>query len=123
MSAFCEIMQAAAAPAALFAMGLFLVGQTPRRGAGEVGCMVLIKLIVHPALTWWLLTQFVAVDPLWLKVGILQAALPTAALAFVVAQRYGIYEQRASGAVLVSTVASVVTLSVLFTWWGDAALP
>ena len=123
VSAFCEIMQAAAAPAALFAMGLFLVGQTPRRGAGEVGCMVLIKLIVHPALTWWLLTQFVAVDPLWLKVGILQAALPTAALAFVVAQRYGIYEQRASGAVLVSTVASVVTLSVLFTWWGDAALP
>ena len=123
VSAFCEIMQAAAAPSALFAMGLFLVGQTPRRGAGEVGCIVLIKLVVHPALTWWLLTAFFTLDPVWLKVGILQAALPSAALAFVMAQRYGIFAQRASGAVLASTVASVVTLSLLFNWWGDAVLP
>jgi len=123
VSAFCEIMQAAAAPSALFAMGLFLVGQKPRGGAGEIGCMVLIKLVVHPALTWWLLTAFFTVDPVWLKVGILQAALPTAALAFVVAQRFGIYAHRASGAVLVSTVTSVVTLSFLFKWFGDGGLP
>jgi predicted permease len=42
------------------------------------------------------------------------AALPTGALVFVLAQQYGIYVQRATAAILVSTVLSVITLSVLF---------
>lgn len=42
------------------------------------------------------------------------AALPTGALGFVLAQQYGIYVQRATAAILVSTVLSVITLSVLF---------
>jgi predicted permease len=33
---------------------------------------------------------------------------------FVLAQQYGIYVQRATAAIMVSTVASVVTLSALF---------
>lgn len=41
------------------------------------------------------------------------AALPTGALALVVAQRYGIYVQRSSAAILATTIASAVTLSAL----------
>ena len=44
---------------------------------------------------------------------VLISALPTGALVFVVAQRYNLYVQRGSAAVLVSTVLSVITISVL----------
>ena len=44
----------------------------------------------------------------------IQAALPTGALVFVLAQQYDIYVQRSTAAIMVSTVISVVTLSVLF---------
>jgi predicted permease len=40
------------------------------------------------------------------------AALPAAANVFVLAQRYGIYVDRASSAVFVSTLLSVVTVTV-----------
>jgi malonate transporter and related proteins len=46
------------------------------------------------------------------------AALPTGSLVFVLAQQYGIYTQRATAAILVSTVLSVVTLFVLFALLG-----
>ncbi|HEY9348806.1 MAG TPA: AEC family transporter [Inquilinus sp.] len=39
--------------------------------------------------------------------------MPTGALTFVVAQRYGVYVERSSAVILVSTVVSVLTLSLL----------
>ena len=49
---------------------------------------------------------------------VLIAALPTGALVFVVAQRYNVFVQRGSAAVLVSTILSVITLSVLLVIYG-----
>ena len=46
------------------------------------------------------------------------AALPTGALSFVVAQRYGIFVQRSSAAILFSTLASVITVSAVLAWFG-----
>jgi len=45
------------------------------------------------------------------------AALPAGANCFVVAQRYGVYVQRASSGILLSTALSVVTVSLLFSLW------
>ena len=45
---------------------------------------------------------------------VILAALPTGALAFVLAQQYGVYIQRATSAILLSTLASIATLSCLF---------
>ena len=44
---------------------------------------------------------------------VLLSALPTGALVFVIAQRYGVYEQRSSAIILVSTILSVFTVSGL----------
>ena len=52
-------------------------------------------------------------DPLWAASAVILAALPTGSLVFVLATQYGVYVQRATAAILVSTVLSVVTLSVL----------
>ncbi len=57
------------------------------------------------------------VEPTWASVAVVMAALPAGANCFVIAQRYGIYVARASSGILLSTLASVVTLSILFSYW------
>jgi len=111
---FCGILGAAAGPCALVAIGLFLVGKPVAADPLETAAMVAFKLLVQPLVTAWLALAVFDVEPLWAAVAILQAALPTGANAFVLAQRYGVYVDRVSAATLVSTVAAVLTLSVLF---------
>jgi len=116
LARFLDILSAAAAPCALFAMGLFLVGRSVTSGAAEIGWLVVLKLAVQPALTYVLAFQVFDLDRLWALSAVALAALPTGALVFILAQQYGTYTERATSAILISTVASVVTLSALF--WG-----
>ena len=111
---FCDILGAAAAPCALFAIGLFMVGRSFTAGAAEVSWMVLLKLLVQPLVTWWLATRVFEMEPVWATSAIVLAALPTGALVFVLAQQYEVYIQRSTAAIVISTVLSVPTLSVLF---------
>jgi len=114
IATFCNIMGAAAGPCALFAIGLFLVGRPLRAGLGEVSWLVILKLAVQPAITWWLAFEYFSMPPVWAASAVILGALPTGALVFVLAQQYDIYLQRATSAILISTVVSVLTLSVLF---------
>lgn len=57
-------------------------------------------------------------DRHWAAAAVIMSALPTGALAFVVAQRYGIYVAGTSTAILSTTAASFVTLSVVLTLLG-----
>ncbi|MEK9645115.1 MAG: AEC family transporter, partial [Alphaproteobacteria bacterium] len=114
----CRILGAAAAPGALFALGLFLVGQRITAGLGEVSWITFFKLIAQPALTWWLAFHVLEMERFWAVSAVLLAALPTGALVFVTAQQNGIYVQRASAGIVMSTVFSVVTLTALLAWFG-----
>lgn len=114
VSNFCAILSPAAGPCALFAIGLFLVGKPLRRGLGEVAVMTTFKLAVQPLVTWWLAFHVFEVEPMWASVAVLMAALPAGANCFVLAQAYGVYVQRTSAAILISTVAAVATVSLLF---------
>jgi hypothetical protein len=95
-------------------MGLFLVGRSVTAGPGEVGWLVAAKLLVQPALTYVLAFEVLEMDRLWAVSAVVLAALPTGALVFVLAQQYGTYTQRATSAILISTVLSLATLSALF---------
>lgn len=117
VATFCDVLGAAAGPCALFAIGLFLVGKPMRRDLGEVSFAVGLKLILHPLVTWWLAFHVFPVDPAWATIAVVMAALPAGANCFVIASRYGIYIQRASATILISTALSVVTVSLLFTLW------
>lgn len=117
---FAVLMGAAAGPAALFAMGLFLYGKPMTAGLGEVGWLVFLKLIVHPLVTWWLAVAVFDLEFEMVRGAVLMAALPAGALAFVVAQRYGIFVQRSSAMILVSTLFSVITVSALLAWFAAA---
>lgn len=114
---FGELLGAAAGPCALFAIGLFLSGRSLGTLAGgrksiEVGWLVAVKLLIQPLATWWLAGYF-GLDPFWTASAVILAALPTAALCFVLAQQYRLYVERASATILVSTVLSAATISAI----------
>ena len=110
---FLDLLGAAASPCALFAIGLFLANQKLRANLAEVGWISVMKLVWHPLITWALIVLVFPMEPFWEMAAIMLAALPTGALTFVVAQRYGIYVERSSGVIFVSTIISVITLSLL----------
>jgi len=110
---FCDIIGAAAPPAALFAMGLFMVGKSFKGDLTEVGVLSALKLILHPLATFAIVLWLVDLAPLWRDVLLLMAALPTGSLVFVLAAQQQVYVRRATGIILGSTLASVVTLSWL----------
>ena len=110
---YCELMGASAGPCALFAIGLFLASQSLKANLLEVGWISALKLVVQPALAWVLIRTLFPLDPFWAGSAIILAGLPTGALTFVVASQYRIYVERTSSAILMSTIASVVTLSFL----------
>jgi malonate transporter and related proteins len=114
----CRILGTAAAPGALFALGLFLVGQKVTAGLAEITWITFFKLIAQPALTWVLAFHVFEMDRFWAASAVLLAALPTGALVFVTAQQNGIYVQRASAGIVMSTVFSVVTLSAILAYFG-----
>lgn len=111
VSTFLDLLGDAAGPCALFAMGLFLVGQSIRRGAVEVMWVSALKLIAHPLLTWAIATFLLDMPTHFVAAAVIMAALPTGSLIFVVGERYGVYVQRAAAIILVSTIASVPTVS------------
>ncbi|NQW11942.1 MAG: AEC family transporter [Alphaproteobacteria bacterium] len=110
---FCAILGAAAAPAALVAMGLFLVGKPIRAGLREVAWLVSLKLLLQPAITAWIAFGPLALGTLQANATVLSAALPTGSLVFVLAYRYRLYVERVTATILISTVLSVVTVSAL----------
>jgi predicted permease len=110
IATFCDLLAAAVGPCALFAIGLFMVGRSPAAGALETGWIV----PVQPLVTWWLAFGVLDMDPVWAASSVILAALPTGALVFVLAQRYDIFVQRSTAAIMASTVFSVLTLSALF---------
>lgn len=116
--AFTDLLGAAAGPCALFAMGLFMVGKSFTAGLVEVGWVTVLKLLVMPAIAVWLAFDLLDMPRVWALSAVIMSALPTGALMFVLAQKYGIYIQRSVAVILISTVASVVTLSALFVWLG-----
>ncbi|WP_425280789.1 AEC family transporter [Lutibaculum baratangense] len=66
----------AAAPCALFAMGVSVALRPIRRIPGELPLLVLFKLVVHPVLALVLLSLVGSFDPVWVKTAIMMAALP-----------------------------------------------
>jgi predicted permease len=112
---FLDLLAGAAPPAALFALGASLVEFRIRGALRESLLVVALKLVALPLLVWILAAFVFDVRPLWTAVAVLSAALPTGANAFLLAQRYDVYVQRSATIVLVSTVASIVTLSLLLT--------
>jgi len=110
---FAALLAAAAGPCALFAIGLFVSQLSIREGLRATWPSTALKLVLHPllmaALAFWLLP----IDPFWAKVAVVCAALPLGATAFVLSQRYKVLEAETSTGAVLSTAASIVTVSLV----------
>ena len=106
---FLTLLGAAATPCALFAIGASLAGRNAERLA-VAGWLTVSKLALHPAAvaaSCWIF----GVTGLPAGVMTAAAALPVAGNVFILAQHYGVAPQRVSTAILLSTAASVLTVT------------
>lgn len=110
--AYLELLGGAAAPAALFALGAALASRPLGEGGGQIGFILTVKLLVHPALVWATAT-LLSLPPLWTAVLVILAALPVAANVYVLAQRFQVYVVMGSSTIFWSTVISVFTVSLV----------
>jgi malonate transporter len=106
-------LQNAAAPVALFALGVTVALRPFRRMPWEVPGVIAIKLLLHPLIAVGLMTLFGPFAPEWAITAVLMASLPPALNAFVIARQFDTWIEPASVAVLIGTFASVVTLTTV----------
>lgn len=110
---FLGYLAGAAAPCALFAMGVTLALRPLKRVPAELAPLALLKLVIHPLLCYVVLSWMGNFSETWVFSAMLLAALPTATNVFVIAQQYGVWVERASASILLTTVFSVGTLTAL----------
>lgn len=115
MNDFLGILGAAATPGALFAIGASLADKSAERMA-VAGWLSTAKLVLHPAAVAGTALLVFPVAPYSATVMIAAAALPVAGNVFILAQHYGVAPHRASAAILLSTVASILTVSAVIAW-------
>ena len=115
---FLDLLAGAAAPTALFALGIALVGQPVRSAWGELGALALFKLFMHPLMMALVFLGWPAIgpypfDPLWIKIALIFSCLPVAANVFNLAEFYGVYSGRTATSIMLSTLIASVSVPVM----------
>jgi hypothetical protein len=101
----------AAAPCALFAMGVTVGLRPVERITAEIPVVLFLKLLVHPVLVFLALSLVGGFDRVWVLTAVLMACLPPALNVYVIAQQYHAHVGEASTIVLIGTLVSVVTVT------------
>jgi malonate transporter len=122
---FLKLLGGAASPCALVSLGLFLAEKRESQTeAGKSGVSLLLtgtKLLLQPALTWWLAARVFALSPLLVEMAVVLAALPTGTGPFMLAEFYRREAHITSRTILLSTLGSLVTLSLLLLFMRHSA--
>lgn len=123
IDALLTFLRHAAAPCALFALGVGLGLRKPKRIGTALPILIGIKLLVHPTIVYLLLSWIGGFEPIWVYTAVLMAALPPAANVFVLARQYRAYVELASTGILVATFLSIFTVSLILSLIMTGALP
>lgn len=106
-----QFLQNAAAPCALFVLGVTVALRPLQRMRWEVPVIVLVKLTLHPLIVLILLSMLGPFPQTWIYTAVLMAALPPALNVFILARQYDCWVEEASSSVLIGTLISVLTLT------------
>ena len=117
VAGFLGLLGAAAAPAALFALGATLYGGSLTGHLRLVASITAAKLVVLPLIAFAMVSLLPLPADLLVPI-IVTTGLPTASSVFVIAQRYGILEAPVAAVVFVSHLLGIVTLTVLLVLLG-----
>ena len=115
MNDFLALLGGAATPGALFAIGASLAGKSAERPF-VAGWLSTCKLVLHPAAVAFSALVVFPIAPYAAAVMIAAAALPVAGNVYILAQHYRVAPQRVSASILISTVAAVVSVSLVIGW-------
>lgn len=110
---FLNLMSGAVVPCALFAMGNSLAQYGFKGRLGQSSINLALKCMLFPAMTYALATYVFEVEPLWVMVAVLIAAMPSGVNAYLFANRYQTGEAMTSSSIVISTLFSVLSLSVI----------
>jgi predicted permease len=108
-----QFLQNAAAPCALFALGVTVALRPLPKLPWEVPLIVLVKLVFHPLIALLLLSLLGPFNEVWVYTAVLMAALPPALNVFIMARQYDTWVEQASSSILFGTLFSVVTLTTV----------
>jgi predicted permease len=108
-----EMLSDASVPTALFALGLSLAGYSLRGQWGGMFALIGLKMVLMPILVFIAVRYVVALPPLWAKIAVLFAAMPTGANAFLFAQRNDEAVPAVSGAIALGTGLAAISASIL----------
>jgi len=108
-----SMLSGAAAPCALFAMGVTAAMRPLKRIPFELAYLVPVKLVVHPLLMYFIVSGLTDLPDHWLYSAVLLAALPSATNVFVLAQQYDVWVERALSTVVISTLCSAITVTLV----------
>ena len=112
---FVIILGSAATPGALFAIGASLAQKSTER-LEVAAWLSFCKLVLHPIAVFIAVFYVFKVEPYAATVMIAAASLPVAGNIFMVAQHYNVAPKRASAAIFLSTVLSILTVSFTIAW-------
>lgn len=110
-----HMLGSAASPTALVAIGLFLAERPliETVSHGPVLALTATKLILHPAITALIAYPLLGMPPFTAALAVAIAALPTGTGPFMVASFYARDGKVTSGAILLSTILSAVTIAAI----------
>ena len=111
---YVNLMAAAAAPCALFAIGAAFGGRRLRVDR-DVVIQVTVKLAIYPLLVS-LAMVLTGVPAKQAAIATVMAALPAASNSFILARRYGADTTAVSTATVLGTGLAVLTISAVIAW-------
>jgi len=107
---FSRLLGAAAAPAALFAIGAS-IGRTPLHLNAFSATMIGWKLMLHPIIAALALLCMPGIDDKAMAIGVLAAALPSASNTFIIGNRYGVHTSAVAQSIVAGSMLAVISVS------------
>ncbi len=114
-----SMLSDASVPTALVALGVSLAAYSLRGSWGGMFALIGLKMVAMPVFVYLIARYAVTLPPLWIKVAVLFAAMPTGANAFLFAQKNDEAVPAVTGAVALGTGFAAITASLLL-WLMDA---
>jgi predicted permease len=107
-----EILAAAMIPMMLLVLGMQIGKAGPPKRLGLLSIVVALRLLLSPIIAWFMASTL-RMPVIGMQVGVLESAMPTAVLASILALQYDTEPEFVTGAILVSTLLSPITLTPL----------
>ncbi len=107
------LMAGAAAPVALIALGASLSFGLLHNALGQIFSITLIKLLIHPAIVFFVFLLWSNEERVWVQTALLCSALPVAANVYMLANHFDVSVTESANAIVVSTLFSTITIPLI----------